>query len=358
MLILRGTPVLSAFRKSRLVALLSANIQSIRGIYAEHVHFVDLSESLSDTDRTTLEALLEYGPKQIYQEPEGLALLVVPRPGTISPWSSKASDIAHNVGLKAVNRIERGVVYYLDASRPLSEAEITEASVLLHDRMVEVVMRAFEQAEQLFASYPARSMVGVDVISQGRPALAAANKELGLALAEDEIDYLLDSFISLQRNPTDIELMMFAQANSEHCRHKIFNASWTVDGQEQANSLFAMIKNTSKQNGEGVLSAYSDNAAVITGSTGGRFFPSPDNHDYQYHTEPVHLLMKVETHNHPTAIAPFPGAGTGSGGEIRDEGAVGKGSKPKAGLTGFSVSNLRLTLVHDAFDENVNDTMD
>ena len=342
MLTLRGAPALPAFRKSRLHATVVANVPSVQGVYAEYVHFVDVSAPLTDSQREVLEALLEYGPRQTPQAPEGLALWVVPRPGTISPWSSKASDIAHNVGLEAVKRIERGVVYYLDSADLLSESEVTAAAGFLHDRMVEVVMSDLNQAEQLFASYEARALVSVDILGEGRSALSSANKTLGLALAEDEIDYLLNSFTALQRNPTDIELMMFAQANSEHCRHKIFNASWTVDGQEQAKSLFAMIKNTREQHCKGVLSAYSDNAAVIEGSSGGRFFPAPGEHDYQYHKEPVHLLMKVETHNHPTAIAPFPGAGTGSGGEIRDEGAVGRGSKPKAGLTGFSVSNLRI----------------
>lgn len=342
MLTLRGAPALSGFRQSRLHATVVAQVPSIKSVYAEYVHFVDVSVPLTASQRRVLEALLEYGPGQAPQSPEGLALWVVPRPGTISPWSSKATDIACNVGLETVKRIERGVVYYLDSVNPLSESEVTAAAGFLHDRMVEVVMSDLNQAEQLFASYEARTLVSIDVLGEGRSALSSANTTLGLALAVDEIDYLLENFTALQRNPNDIELMMFAQANSEHCRHKIFNASWTVDGQDQTHSLFAMIKNTREKHGEGVLSAYSDNAAVIEGSSGGRFFPAPDGHTYQYQKEPVHLLMKVETHNHPTAIAPFPGAGTGSGGEIRDEGAVGRGSKPKAGLTGFSVSNLRI----------------
>lgn len=344
MLTLRGAPALSSFRKSKLYSTLTQMVPSIEGLYAEFVHFVDIcaDKALPDADLATLTALLEYGPSAVRQSPEGLALLVVPRPGTISPWSSKATDIAHNVGLQAVRRIERGVVYHLASSRPLTESELGTASTLLHDRMVEVVMADMGQVEQIFATYQGRPMVTIDILGQGRGALAVANEALGLALADDEMDYLFDNFVTLARNPTDIELMMFAQANSEHCRHKIFNASWTVDGAPQAHSLFAMIKNTREQHGEGVLSAYSDNAAVISGSTGGRFFPTSDGHTYAYHQEPVHLLMKVETHNHPTAIAPFPGAGTGSGGEIRDEGAVGRGSKPKAGLAGFSVSNLRI----------------
>ena len=344
MLILRGAPALSAFRKSRICTALRANIPGIDDIYAEYVHFVDLSADLSGTDRRTLEALLEYGPRATLSEMaiQGRPLLVTPRPGTISPWSSKATDIARNVGLTAIRRIERGIAYYPQCATDLSADERTLAAACLHDRMVETVLDNAQQAACLFANIEPRHFTTVDVLTLGRGALDQANVALGLALAEDEIDYLLDSFRVLQRNPTDVELMMFAQANSEHCRHKIFNASWAIDGHQQPLSLFAMIKNTTAVNGDGILSAYADNAAVIEGYMGGRFFPSPGHGVYGYTEEPVHLLMKVETHNHPTAIAPFPGAGTGSGGEIRDEGAVGRGSKPKAGLTGFSVSHLRI----------------
>ena len=342
MLILRGAPALSAFRKSRILTTLRAEAPHIHDIYAEYVHFVDLVASLSEADHGTLEALLQYGPSALPCDPTGQSLLVVPRPGTLSPWSSKATDIIHNVGLSGVRRIERGIVYYLSSDTSLTESELVLAAACLHDRMVETVLDSYEQAERLFATYEPKPLSLVDVLNGGRNALVLANVELGLALAEDEIDYLLDNFAALQRNPTDVELMMFAQANSEHCRHKIFNASWSIDGREQPRSLFDMIKNTKACSGEGILSAYADNAAVIEGHTGGRFFPSPSEGVYGYAEEPVHLLMKVETHNHPTAIAPFPGAGTGSGGEIRDEGAVGRGSKPKAGLTGFSVSHLRI----------------
>jgi phosphoribosylformylglycinamidine synthase len=342
MLIFRGTPALPSFRKARLLAELRSAVPSISAIFAEFVHFVDETTPLKEPDHQMLSALLDYGPNEIAEQPKGLELLVVPRPGTVSSWSSKATDIAHNVGLETIKRIERGIVYCLDSSRTLTASEVSAVSALLHDRMVEAVMTGLDQAELLFTNYDPRVAASVDVLNEGRQALVNANKNLGLALAEDEIDYLLESFKSLGRNPNDIELMMFAQANSEHCRHKIFNASWTVDGETQEYSLFEMIKNTREQHGQGVLSAYSDNAAVIVGSSGGRFFPSPEEHIYHYSQEPVHLLMKVETHNHPTAISPFPGAGTGSGGEIRDEGAVGRGSKPKAGLTGFSVSNLRI----------------
>ena len=260
---------------------------------------------------------------------------MVPRSGTISPWSSKATDIAHNCGLGSVERIERGIAYHIELPEGAEETLWQAVAGELHDRMVEQVLPEEALAEGLFSHAQARPMTRVDILGGGRDALVAADSSLGLALAADEIDYLLESFTSLERNPTDVELMMFAQANSEHCRHKIFNASWTIDGEDQSHSLFGMIRNTHQQGGEGCALAYSDNAAVVAGSRGGRFYPDPDTACYGYSHEDIHLLMKVETHNHPTAIAPFPGAGTGSGGEIRDEGAVGRGSKPKAGLTGF-----------------------
>src|SRR5690606_30870673 len=223
-------------------------------------------------------------------------------------------------------RIERGIAYYVTGA--VTETDKATIAALLHDRMVETVFDNFEAVEQLFIKQAPAPQTSVDILSGGRDALAAANRDLGLALADDEIDYLVESFQALGRNPVDVELMMFAQANSEHCRHKIFNASWTIDGVEQSRSLFKMIKNTNEVGGENVLSAYADNAAVITGSEAGRFYPDASNKTYGYHQEPIHLLMKVETHNHPTAISPFSGAGTGAGGEIRDEGAVGRGSKP------------------------------
>jgi phosphoribosylformylglycinamidine synthase len=241
-----------------------------------------------------------------------------------------------------VVRVERGIAYHIEAEQTLTQQQLQEIAGLLHDRMVESVFFDLQKAQTLFAQHHPVAMTQVDVIGSGIEALRQANNELGLALAEDEIDYLVSSFKSLGRNPSDTELMMFAQANSEHCRHKIFNATWTLDGIDQSHSLFAMIRNTNQLGGENVLSAYSDNAAVVAGSVGGRFYPHPTSREYTYSNEPVHLLMKVETHNHPTAIAPFSGAGTGSGGEIRDEGAVGRGSKPKAGLVGFTVSNLQI----------------
>lgn len=342
MLTLRGAPALSAFRKSKLHAALAEKTPTITEVYAEFVHFVDIAAPLSEVEQRTLASLLDYGPQRARQALVGRSLLVVPRLGTISPWSSKATDIAHNVGLSAVKRVERGVVYYLNSDAGLSDEQLAACSPLLHDRMVEQVMATNAEAERLFMASPAQPFTSIDVLAKGRAALVTANSALGLALADDEIDYLLDNFTELQRNPTDVELMMFAQANSEHCRHKIFNATWTLDGAPQQYSLFEMIKATHRRHGDNVLSAYSDNAAVIAGREAGRFFPAPGDGEYRYHRESVHILMKVETHNHPTAIAPFAGAGTGAGGEIRDEGAVGRGSKPKAGLTGFSVSHLRI----------------
>ncbi|MCL7462461.1 phosphoribosylformylglycinamidine synthase [Pseudomonas sp. NW5] len=340
MLILRGTPALSAFRHGKLLEQLTLKVPAVTGLYAEFAHFAEVSGALDSNEEQVLARLLQYGPSVPAQEPVGRLLLVVPRLGTISPWSSKATDIARNCGLDKIQRLERGIAYYVAGE--LSEADLASVAALLHDRMTQLVLARLDEAGALFSHAQPKPLSVVDVLGGGRAALEAANLELGLALAEDEIDYLVKSFTDLGRNPHDIELMMFAQANSEHCRHKIFNASWDIDGEEQAKSLFGMIKNTYELHREGVLSAYKDNASVIEGFSAGRFFPQPGSHEYAAHEEPVHILMKVETHNHPTAIAPFPGASTGSGGEIRDEGATGRGSKPKAGLVGFTVSNLQI----------------
>ena len=342
MMILSGAPSLSAFRREKLLTKLRESDASIQSVCAEYVHFAEINKPLTPAETTTLQALLTYGPSEQEVDTGGQLILVAPRPGTISPWSSKATDIAHNCGLKTVVRLERGTAYYIEASAPLSQQQLLFVGELLSDRMVESVFEELSQASALFSHDLPTPLSLVDVVSGGQTALKTANVSLGLALADDEIDYLVANFIDLQRNPSDAELMMFAQANSEHCRHKIFNASWTVDGVDQQHSLFDMIRNTNSVNGDNVLSAYSDNAAVVVGTSGGRFYPDPVTRNYGYSQEPVHLLMKVETHNHPTAIAPYAGAGTGSGGEIRDEGAVGRGSKPKVGLVGFTVSNLQI----------------
>ena len=340
MLILRGAPALSAFRHGKLLEQLTSKVPAVTGLYAEFAHFAEVSGVLSADDEQVLARLLKYGPSVPVQEPSGRLFLSIPRFGTISPWSSKASDIARNCGLAKIQRIERGLAYYV--SGELNAAQVQQVADLLHDRMTQLVLDNFEGAAALFSHAQPKALTAVDILGGGRAALEQANVELGLALAEDEIDYLVTSFNGLSRNPHDIELMMFAQANSEHCRHKIFNASWDIDGQSQEKSLFGMIKNTYQMHSEGVLSAYKDNASVIVGNVAGRFFPDPQTRQYGAVQEPVHILMKVETHNHPTAIAPFPGAATGSGGEIRDEGATGRGAKPKAGLTGFTVSNLQI----------------
>ncbi|MGC8121195.1 phosphoribosylformylglycinamidine synthase [Marinobacter sp. VGCF2001] len=342
MLELRGAPALSPFRSRKLHSRIQEMVPGVDHVYAEFMHFVDLDAGLSDSEQAILDRLLTYGPSVPAEEADGILFLVVPRPGTLSPWSSKATDIARNCGLRQIRRIERGIAFYVKAAKKLGLEQREQIAALLHDRMTQKVFHEMGGAELLFSHEEPRSLGRVPVLSGGRNALAQANTRLGLALADDEIDYLVKSFVGLERDPTDVELMMFAQANSEHCRHKIFNASWDIDGEGQEKSLFAMIRNTFEMNSEGVLSAYKDNASVIAGSEAGRFFPSPESGVYGYHQEPIHILMKVETHNHPTAISPFSGAATGSGGEIRDEGATGRGSKPKAGLSGFTVSNLNI----------------
>ncbi|MDT8896328.1 phosphoribosylformylglycinamidine synthase [Halomonas sp. I1] len=349
MLELRGAPALSAFRHARLLDVLRSVAPDVEALEADHVHFVDHDGELADDDRQLLERLLDDGTaRKASPGGRGCLFLVVPRIGTQSPWSSKATDIAHNCGLTQIRRLERGIAYRVHFAGELSEADFEAVTAALHDRMTETVLFDASDAARLFEHHQPAPLGQVDLLGGGREALETANTELGLALAEDEIDYLCEAFQGLERNPTDVELMMFAQANSEHCRHKIFNADWVVDGEAQPRSLFKMIKNTFEASPDDILSAYSDNAAVIRGSEAGRFFAAPltgktaDRAVYGTHQEPVNILMKVETHNHPTAIAPHPGAATGAGGEIRDEGATGTGGKPKAGLTGFTVSNLRI----------------
>lgn len=339
-----GRSCLSAFQLEKLYKQLQQVSKKITAIDGRFVHLLDVQDALNSDEQAKLDQLLAYGPKSTQNADFNgdLKLYVIPRLGTISPWSSKATDIVHNCGLKKIKHVERGCLYQLTLSTSLTEEEKQLLSQLSHDRMTESFQ--FENLDgcAIFSKSDAKPLNYVDVLSKGKQALVDANFQLGLALADDEIDYLCDSFIALKRNPSDVELMMFAQANSEHCRHKIFNADWIIDGKPQERSLFKMIKHTHEVSGENVLSAYSDNASVIAGAKGNRFFPDPQNQIYKKHAEDIHILMKVETHNHPTAISPFAGAATGSGGEIRDEGAVGRGSKPKVGLCGFSVSNLNI----------------
>lgn len=332
MLIYLGGAAHSAFRLERLLAAIQRLQPSITSVTSHFVYFVQGKE------HSQMERLLN--AVTTTSVPEAAQLLVVPRPGTISPWSSKATDIFHICGLTKVKRVERGVWWRFNAALDANVLDAIKA--LLHDRMVEAVLTDLQQAEVLFQQLPAKPFTTIPVLAEGKTALIKANQRLGLALSEDEVDYLVEQFTALARDPTDVELMMFAQANSEHCRHKIFRADWTIDGKPQKYSLFDMIRNTYKNFSHGVLSAYSDNAAVLAGHKGQRFFPDPVTHSYGYHAEEIDVMIKVETHNHPTAIAPLPGASTGSGGEIRDEGATGRGAKPKAGLCGFTVSNLRL----------------
>lgn len=353
MLILPGTSALSRFRLEKLLGDLTAIAADIVGISVIFQHFVQAEPDFDPTQQAGLQALLDYG--YVEADSQGLwvgdshtvhtlSLWVVPRLGTISPWSSKATEITQRCGL-AVARIERGVEYRFALVSPLPATVLQQLSALLHDRMTQQVLDDIAGLD-LFGEHQPKPLQTVTVVGQGREqgraALLQANSELGLALSADEIDYLTDSFIRLQRDPTDVELMMFAQANSEHCRHKIFNADWRIDGEEQGKSLFAMIRNTHTQHPQNILSAYSDNASVIAGPTAQVFIRDAETHRYGYVEEQAHILMKVETHNHPTAISPHPGAATGSGGEIRDEGATGRGSATKAGLTGFSVSHLKI----------------
>lgn len=345
MLILEGSRAFSDFNKKKLLTSLQKSLTGLVDIHARYWHFVKNKEELTETELTKLKELLHYGESDNSERPYGELLLVTPRPGTISPWSSKATDILHNCGLDKVDRVERGIAYFIeykDDFTTLAPDQKFFVQEKIHDRMIEVVLEHEDDAEILFSEAEPAPLKRIDLGSNAKAALERANIDLGLALSDDEIDYLAANYAELKRNPTDVELMMFAQANSEHCRHKIFNADWVIDGEVQDETLFGMIKNTYKQSPEGVLSAYHDNASVVEGSAATRFFPNSDSQEYGYSEEAVHMLMKVETHNHPTAISPFPGAATGSGGEIRDEGATGNGSKPKAGLCGFSVSNLNI----------------
>lgn len=349
MLTLNGSQALSYFHQKKLLKILQNIDPNIITIQAQYVHFIDNKMELSPKAEKQLNQLLAYEESQSDLN-SGELILVVPRIGTISPWSSKATDIVRNSGLSAINRVERGIAYFVTAKDSINRKLI---SPLLHDRMTESVLDNLEDASALFNEVKARPVIEINIIKGGKDALVSANSNLGLAIAPDEIDYLYDAYVDLNRNPTDIELMMFAQINSEHCRHKIFNADWTIDGKQAEKSLFKMIKNTYEHYNKDVLSAYSDNAAVLRGNTSERFFADPSDNIYRAHKEPVHLVIKVETHNHPTAIAPAQGAATGAGGEIRDEGATGRGAKPKMGLAGYTVSNLMLPQAIQSWESSI-----
>jgi phosphoribosylformylglycinamidine synthase len=341
MLQLAGPAAATAFRLDKLRAELRAALPAVADASVRFEHFAHIERDLTAREHEVLRALLAYdaGPLELPAGGNRRAFYVVPRLGTISPWASKATDIAKLCGLP-VHRIERGRLVILDVRAPFGQPELARIAPLLHDRMTETLLANAPTEQQLFARHDPRPVLAVDLLGGGRRALESANLDLGLALSGDEIDYLAEQFEALGRNPTDVELMMFAQANSEHCRHKVFNADWIIDGERAPKSLFQMIRNTHAHAPEGVLSAYKDNAAVVAGAPAAWLWPDPSSGVYGYSHEPANLVMKVETHNHPTAISPYPGAATGSGGEIRDEGATGRGAKPKAGLTGFTVSHL------------------
>ena len=349
---LPGADALSFFRQQRLLASLAAQGIELESIEAQYLHFIWSDAELSITNKEILESLLTYGQPFVSSLEQGKSwfskagtddqvAIVIPRLGTVSPWASKATDIARQCGLNVL-RIERGVRFAWKSKKPLSAKQQQLVLAAVHDRMTETVIESVDDANALYQTLGDRPLSRIPVLTQGRAALDAANQELGLALSDDEVAYLTENFIRLERNPSDVELIMFAQANSEHCRHKIFNSSWTIDGDDQERSLFAMIRNTHQLQPVGTIVAYSDNSAVMVGCESETWAPQGEDHRYVKDTRLVHTLMKVETHNHPTAIAPFPGASTGAGGEIRDEGATGVGGRPKAGLTGFSVSNLNI----------------
>ena len=357
---LNGARALSDFRAARVLAALQRVSSNIEAVSGRFVHFVHASRELTKAEEERLASLLTYGDAAEDVRAD-LAFMVVPRLGTISPWASKATDIVKNCGIEGVLRVERGTVYSLALKAPLTEEEAAQAAGVLHDRMTESVVARDFPAENLFVELEGRPMATVALVEEGRPALERANVEMGLALSPDEIDYLTDAFTKIGRNPTDVELMMFAQANSEHCRHKIFNARWTVDGEEREETLFGMSRRTHKMAPQGTITAYADNAAIFEGAEVTRLYPRPGSGNefgrvFERKDEMTHTVFKVETHNHPTAISPFPGASTGSGGEIRDEGATGRGARPKAGLCGFTTSNLNLPELPQGF-ENDSDTV-
>ena len=333
-----GIQALRKFKVNTLNERIKRLIPGLELIGTEYIHFIESDKDLSQSNKKTLHKLLNYSP-EVNLEDSKYTITVAPRIGTISPWSSKASDICKLCGLSVISRIERGINYHLN--RTINANELVTLLELVMDKMTESHLQSLSDSELLFNELMPNEFITIDILGLGKSAINKANNELGLALSQSEINYLFDSFTAIERNPRDIELMMFAQANSEHCRHKIFNADWTIDSEKQATSLFGMIKNTYKQNPEGLLSVYSDNSAVMNGYSS-NYFEANEKGVYQSSVGEKAVLMKVETHNHPTAIAPDPGAATGSGGEIRDEGATGRGSKPKTGLCGFSVSNLKL----------------
>ncbi|KAK4689847.1 phosphoribosylformylglycinamidine synthase, partial [Tremellales sp. Uapishka_1] len=380
MLVLPGSSAVTPTRRATLLKILQAHLPELISLDAVHLHLVNPttpeSEAILSKDdspeRGVLNALLAYGDDEKLDDTKSfiasgfaddggntLAIYILPRPGTISPWSSKATDIAKICRLgEHVVRLERGTLYLLQSSKPISLPAIRHELHHIHDRMTQLVNLALPSSASVFPPVPPNPapLITIPIIGAADPVavLGEANVRLGLALSEAEIPYLVESFVAAGRNPTDTELFMFAQVNSEHCRHKIFNAKWTIDGEERENSLFGMIRNTENHvKSAGTISAYSDNAAVLEGYTAPRFAVGSNGQSYASNEEPMPILIKVETHNHPTAVSPFPGAATGSGGEIRDEGAVGRGSRPKAGLAGYTVSDLLIPEFEQPWESDI-----
>ena len=353
MIEIKGPPSHSPFRLKQLLEELRKLNDSIENLGARYAHFIDASNQLDQKELEVLKVLLTYGPDWDMGPEDGQKIIVIPRFGTISPWSSKATEIARLSGLSTIKRIERGIIYTLVKSGGLENKDLKSLFGKLHDRMTQTVLLHDQDAQLLFQSQTPKELRTIPVLSQGLEALEQANAELGMALSQKEMEYLIENFEALKRDPTDAELMMFAQANSEHCRHKVFNADWIIDGIKQEHTLFDMIKHTYQSFPEGILSAYKDNAAVMTGGTGKWFMPDSEKKSYSFFEDNIHSMMKVETHNHPTAISPFPGAATGSGGEIRDEAATGRGATPKAGLTGFVVSHLQIPDFTQSWEKSI-----
>jgi phosphoribosylformylglycinamidine synthase len=351
---LKGRQALSKFRLDKLLKEAQTVDPKISDITAIFWHFIELNKPLSSDESNKLDRILAYGAQESKSATKKPDFIVVPRLGSISPWSTKATDIAQGCGIHQVSRIERGVSWHIETTgdAPLSPSSGAQIIPMVHDRMTETILAELNDVQNLFQHVDPQPMATISLLNKGRQAIEAADRDMGLALSSDEIDYLHESFLKINRDPTDVELMMFAQANSEHCRHKIFNASWVIDGYAQDHSLFNMIRETHRRSPKGTIVAYSDNSAIMEGGRVHRFQVAADNRYEYVENELTHTLMKVETHNHPTAISPFPGAATGSGGEIRDEGATGRGAKPKAGLVGFSVSHLRIPGAREPWEQS------
>ncbi len=353
MQVISGSQVFSAFRHAKLLNQLKKCAPEISGLHATYYHFVELEKPLSELQTQRLHSLLEYSESPQINSAQTNELWVIPRIGTISPWSSKATEIIQRCGLDVILRVERGICYQIECKSgyQLKLDNYPQLTNLLHDRMTQSVVNK-NDLDQIYQHSKPAPLVEIPVVTEGIKALLQINNSLGLGLSQQEIDYLLESYLSLGRNPTDAELVMFAQVNSEHCRHKIFNADWIIDGEQQAKTLFEMIRHTKNTSPDGILSAYHDNAAVINGAFSENLSRDLNSGHYQYDQLQRHIVMKVETHNHPTAISPHPGAATGVGGEIRDEAATGRGSASKAGLTGFSVSYLRIPDYQRPWEDN------